>query len=671
MRKGILGRVILTILTTATIFALLTGFNVVTASNSTVKTIWSSTSTLSASYARMLKLEHNGDNNGRLYTTFETWDSAAEGMNHGPTFPIYESVDNGCTWQKISEVSDAHSADGEGLREQGFLYELPQQIGDMPKGTVLLAVNCFPEVEYIHNIELYKSNDLCRTWTYVSTIAVGGAYGGGMIWESQGIWEPFLMVGNDKLICYYADEQDSSHNQMIVHRSSTDGIHWSDASIDVALGELRPGMPVVSKMGNGKYILVYEMYNMQDDQIHFKISDDPENWGDSSDYGQKVNYYRGEKPGSQPYVIWIDSGGPNGTLVLSSGGSNKLFLNYNYGLGHWVTQDCVIPAGYSRCLVPMGGAAVMAVSSVYNGITRKNDVQCGVMEIQSSGEDYCDAFFALVNKNGKAMDLIGGGTEDGAIINQFELDSNSINQQWSIVPAGNGRLRISSKVNGKNAAVQEGSLLNGAQIVCVPYAENDLSQQWEFQQVENGWMTIVNAKSGKCLDVDNDSLENGAKLQQWDCADVNCQKWTLKPVGEYYINAKHSGKYVNIDGGVFENGSPIIQYTFEPNTWFRWGFDLVEDGWMRIFSASESGKCIDESTVSLTGDAPLNLWDYVGGDNQKICLIPQDDGSFKMKFKHSGQIWSVLDCSRENEALLVQYSDENNDCQKFYLERVK
>lgn len=671
MKKANISRIALLLLTVVAFFATFGEFNVEAAANSSVSRIWSSTSTLSASYARTLLLEHNGENNGKLYTTFETWDTAAVGMNHGPTFPIYESTDSGITWKKISEVSDAHASSGDGLREQGFLYELPQQIGDMPAGTILLAVNCFPEIEYIHNIELYKSNDLCRTWTYVSTIAVGGAYGGGMIWESQGIWEPFLMVANNKLICYYADEQNDSHNQMIVHRTSEDGVNWSDTTIDVALGELRPGMPVVAKMGNDKYILVYEMYNMEDDQIHFKISANPENWGDSSDPGQKVNYYKGDAPGSQPYIVWIASGGPNGTLVLSGGGSDKVFLNYNYGQGHWITQDCAIPAGYSRCLVPMGGASVMAVSSVYNNRTRNNDVQCGITLIQGSNQEYSDALFALVNKNGMAMDLIGGETEDHAIINQFSLDPDSPNQQWSIVPMGNGRFRIVSKVSGKNAAVQAGSLHNGTQIVCEPYVEDDLSQQWEFQTAEDGWMKIVNVQSKKSLDVDNNSLLNEAKLQQWDYTGEDCQKWRLEPIGDYYINAKHSGKYVNVDGGVLENGSPIIQFDFESNDWFRWRFEETEDGWMKIISVSSPEKCADESTVSEAGDAPLNLWDYVGGDNQKICLIPQDDGSYKIQFKHSNQIWSVLDCSRDNEAALVQYYDEDNDCQKFYLERIR
>ncbi|MDG0813457.1 sialidase family protein [Cohnella rhizosphaerae] len=237
--------------------------------------VWSGSSAQSASYARALQLQYNGSNNGKMYATFETW----TGNVPGPSFPIFESTNGGQSWSQVGTVTDVNAGAGEYLREQGFLYELPQQVGSMPAGTMLLAVNSFPDGEQVHNLQLYKSNDLGRSWTYVSTIASGGAYGGGMNWQSQGIWEPFLLVANNKLICYYADEQSPDHNQMVVHRTSTDGVNWSGTVNDVTLGELRPGMPVVTKMGNGQYMLVYEIVGLPHDQVHFKISSNPENWG--------------------------------------------------------------------------------------------------------------------------------------------------------------------------------------------------------------------------------------------------------------------------------------------------------------------------------------------------------------------------------------------------------
>jgi hypothetical protein len=630
-------------------------------------TIWSSTSSQSASYARALMLQYSGANNGKMYATHEVWTTNQTPHPAGPTFPIYESTNGGQSWSKIADVADIDPS--EGLREQGFLFELPQQIGNMPAGTMLFAVNAFPGNELVHHIKLFKSNDLGRNWSYVSTIAAGGAYAG-MTWASQGIWEPFLLVANNKLICYYADEQDPNNNQMIVHRTSANGIDWSNTNVDVALGELRPGMPTVTKMGNGQYMLVYEMVNMRDDQIHYKITSNPENWGNVSDPGSKVNYNQGQTPGSQPYVTWVPGGGPNGTVIISGGRSDKLFLNYNYGQGHWTVQDCVIPTGYSRALVPTGNSTVFIIATVINSSTSKSDVKGGTTDILPSNNMYNGNLFMLVNKNGKSMDLTGGNQAEGAVINQWSYDYNGPNQRWSIIPTGNGHFRIVNVVSGKNASIQGNSLTNGAQLVSSSYQEGNTSQQWDFVDVGNGWFKIVNVRSGKSLDVNQNSLVDNAKMQQWDWTGANCQYWRLQPQGDYYIQAKHSGKYINGGGGGTVNDTSVIQWSFDTNNWFKWRFDSVGDGWYKVTYLNAPSKVIDLADVSMDAGHRTHLWDDVSGDNQKVRLVPQQDGSFKMYFKHSGMAWDIEGVSLDNSARLTQYTEASGDNQRFYLEKI-
>ena len=102
----------------------------------------------------------------------------------------------------------------------------------------LQARSSAPDLYYLMTvlsceIDLYKSNDAGRNWTYVSTIAEGkAAYPG-----NDPVWEPFLMVANNKLICYYSDERDTAHSQKLVHQTTTDGINWSSVVNDVALSE--------------------------------------------------------------------------------------------------------------------------------------------------------------------------------------------------------------------------------------------------------------------------------------------------------------------------------------------------------------------------------------------------------------------------------------------------
>jgi hypothetical protein len=187
-----------------------------------------------------VQLHHNGAQNGTLLTTFEQPATT-------PVFPIYRGTDNGATWGQISSVAD--TVNGWGNRNGAFLYELPQRIGNLPAGTILCVGLSAPPDKSAERMEVYKSNDADRTWSWVSEIAQAGGY------KTTPIWEPFVMVENNKLIVYYSDEGDKAHNnQKIVHQTSTDGVHWGPVVNDVAPtdGNLRPGMPVVSKLANGK-----------------------------------------------------------------------------------------------------------------------------------------------------------------------------------------------------------------------------------------------------------------------------------------------------------------------------------------------------------------------------------------------------------------------------------
>ena len=67
---------------------------------------------------------------------------------------------------------------------------------------------------------------------------------------------------------YYSDEghfESKNCNQLLLHKVSKDGGYtWSEARIDIAMPdkEKRPGMPIVAKLPNGKYIMVYEVVNL-------------------------------------------------------------------------------------------------------------------------------------------------------------------------------------------------------------------------------------------------------------------------------------------------------------------------------------------------------------------------------------------------------------------------
>lgn len=290
-----------------------------------------------ALYARAMQAS-----NGKMYATFEQYTTGVS------SFPIFESLDSGRTWNKVGDVKDTHK--GWGMRWEPQLYQLPQAIGDMPEGTLIAAGLVLPYDRSSCEIDLYKSTDAGRTWTYESTIAIGTQANPG----SDPVWEPFLMVVNNKLYCFYSDERDPAYSQKLVHQSTSDGINWSSVVNDVAISGQRPGMVVVTQMPNGSYLMVYEIVGVGG--AYFKISSNIESWN-ATDKGTVF-----DSNGSSPYCVTM-----NGSIILSSAGTGNLYTNANNGVGSWTQISSPIGAVYSRALVPLNNGRLFVIGAGWNG----------------------------------------------------------------------------------------------------------------------------------------------------------------------------------------------------------------------------------------------------------------------------------------------------------------
>lgn len=87
-------------------------------------------------------------------TLLATWEDYGP---EPPYFPVYESKDEGNTWSEIGRVKDQKF--GWGLRYQPFLYELPDEFGGFPAGTILCGGSAIPADLSVTQLELYASTD--------------------------------------------------------------------------------------------------------------------------------------------------------------------------------------------------------------------------------------------------------------------------------------------------------------------------------------------------------------------------------------------------------------------------------------------------------------------------------------------------------------------------------
>ncbi|MCX5358460.1 RICIN domain-containing protein [Streptomyces sp. NBC_00124] len=243
---------------------------------------------------------------GRLVASFEkSTVVSATGSADRQTLPVYKSDDHGTSWQPLSEVkapaylsSDSKYAKYTSNWTNPYLYTLPQDVGNLKQGTLLLASVVSGDDYYYKEhkaadpnwtpsndgdrkdlaIALYSSTDEGATWKVLNIVATGGWQGGSAGATGQNIaaantnkqvdplWEPYLMVYKGQLVCYYSDENDytgfnastgvptldpandtatDSLGQILAHKT-WDGrsAQWSGPVVDVA--------GLAQNMGGGK-----------------------------------------------------------------------------------------------------------------------------------------------------------------------------------------------------------------------------------------------------------------------------------------------------------------------------------------------------------------------------------------------------------------------------------
>lgn len=134
--------------------------------------------------------------------------------------------------------------------------------------------------------------------------------------------------------------------------------------------------------------------------------------------------------------------------------------------------------------------------------------------------------YKLVNRNsGKVLDVSDSSTADGAAVIQWPWNGG-VNQEWNLVPNGDGSYRL---VNGRSGKVLEspGGSAEGASLD--QRADTGGGNQW-WQLVPSttsGYFRLVNSSTGWCADVANASTADGAKVIQWPTTGGANQDWQL------------------------------------------------------------------------------------------------------------------------------------------------
>ena len=332
-------------------------------------------------YPRLLRLAHSTDGNGRILGSIVSFNgTTGVGL-------IYESRDDGRTFQQIGTVADPEAAGGQGLC-CATLFELPEDIGALAAGTLLWAASVGQdESERRMALRIWSSTNGGRDWSYLSSCAVAQNLGG--------LWEPEFSVADDgSLVCHFADETDARYSQKLARVRSQDGIVWSDGQ-DTVLGTSpadRPGMPVVRPLPNGTFVLSYELCpaaGVYRCAAYLRMSADGWDWGEPTERGVRPETAEGHYFTHAPNIVWSAHGSETGTLLLvgqllehadgtaAEGSGSTVLLNTENGAGAWTAMPAPVPVpeaddnycpNYSSALLPTDdGRSVLEVATRYDG----------------------------------------------------------------------------------------------------------------------------------------------------------------------------------------------------------------------------------------------------------------------------------------------------------------
>lgn len=536
---------------------------------------------------------------GRLVASFEKSTVVpATGSADGQTLPVYKSDDDGTSWQPLSEVKapaylseDPRYAKYTSNWTNPYLYVLPKKVGALRKGTLLLASVVSGDDYYYKEhkaadpgwtpdndgdrrdlaIALYSSVDDGRTWQVVNVVATGGWQGGsaGAIGRNVAaantgrqvdpLWEPYLMVYKDELVCYYSDEHDytgfdpvtgvpapdpaddtaaDSHGQILVHRTwNGKSRDWSSPVVDVAgsvqdmgggkkeIGGGRPGMTNVVRTTDGRWLLTFEYWGGGAD-TRYLLADDPLAFFRGSATGMAVTslpVVAGSRPlatGGSPVVIAL----PDGRLVYNAAGSGDVWVDESgRGDGVWKEYQTTSRAGYSRNLQYVDATGRVAILN--------NQDTSTIAHAEVDLGDSRGAYYRLVNRRTGQVIGTGNRTDDANLGNADVPDvvledsgaaAVASTQYWHVTTEPNGGVTLLNKSGGRAAAVWTGHATAGQKIG--QWVDDSTTGSWNLVRTADGFYRLQAVRNTSLYLT---GASAGAQLTLQNALTDGSQDWTL------------------------------------------------------------------------------------------------------------------------------------------------
>jgi hypothetical protein len=614
---------------------------------------------------------------GRIVASFEN----SKGDPVGQTLPVYKSDDDGTTWQKLTDLqapaymsSDSQYAKYTSNWTNPYLYVLPQNVGSLTAGTLLLASVVSGDDYYYKEhkaadsswtpdgdgdrkdvaIALYSSTDDGATWSFQNIIAAGGWSGSRVsnantYAQSDPVWEPHLVARNGQLVAYYSDEHDylsfdattgvptrdpdddtatDSYNQILVHKTwnGSSSTSWSSQPIvDVPgttetlngktlIGNGRPGMTTIAQTTDGKWLLTYEYWG-GGTNVRYRLADDP------------LKFYPNSVTDLPITSLPVPSGGhtlstggspvlvpmPDGRILYNANSSGSVWVNESgKSDGTWKEYQTPVTNGYSRNLQYVEGTGRVVILQADFG-TGYGPIRFGEVDLGRSTQS---AYSTLVNRlTGQVLSPDTGKTQDANLTGNvpdlvLKAQSSTDDSQRWHLTTTGSNVTLLNKTGGRSVAIWTGTATAGQKLA-----------QWvDDGATDKQWTQVAATTSGyyKLRSVRNTSLymtgaTAGGSVTLASSVDDGSQDWQLvqDPLPtDSSFTLKGSNSSRCLDVPNGATGVQVQIYDCSGNA--NQLITQTTAGELRV-----AGKCLGANGDGTTAGTTLILWTCNGKNSQK------------------------------------------------------
>lgn len=141
-----------------------------------------------------------------------------------------------------------------------------------------------------------------------------------------------------------------------------------------------------------------------------------------------------------------------------------------------------------------------------------------------------------------------------------------------------------------------------------------LTRDW----IASGQYSVQNKHSGLYMDPWGCTGAQGQAVAQATGYNSSCQRWNFSPLGDgvYRITTPISGRVLDVNACDPNNGAKIQLWDWLNNNCQKFKIERASDG-SHVFTSLTGNRVIDVPGKSTTSGTQLALYDYNGGNNQK------------------------------------------------------